>query len=175
MWGALPTRERAIGAGFLTGTRGAHAPRREFIAVLFTDIVDSTARATQLGDRRWRNLLDDHDGILRDMLARFDGHEIKPTGDGIMARFRRPAYAIRCACAIRDALHEIDLQVRAGIHAGEVDIRDGDVGGIAVHIASRVADLARPEEVLASSTVKDAELSLRGDHGLQGFRRLLES
>jgi class 3 adenylate cyclase len=159
---------------FLTGIRGAHAARREFMAVLFTDIVDSTARATQLGDRRWRNLLDDHDGILRDTLVRFDGHEIKATGDGIMATFRRPAYAIRCACAMRDALRGIDLQVRAGIHAGEVDLRDDDVGGIAVHIASRVADLARPEEVLVSSTVKDLvtgsgfTFAERGDHQLKG-------
>jgi class 3 adenylate cyclase len=159
---------------FLTGIRGTHAARREFMAVLFTDIVDSTARATQLGDQRWRNMLDDHDGILRDTLARFDGQEIKRTGDGIMATFRRPAYAIRCACAMRDALRGIDLQVRAGIHAGEVDLRDDDVGGIAVHIASRVADLARPEEVLVSRTLTDLvagsgiDFDDRGEHELKG-------
>ncbi len=123
--------------------------------MLFTDIVGSTEKAAALGDHRWRDLLDNHHAVVRSNLARFRGHEIKTTGDGILATFDGPARGVRCACAIADEIRPLGIEVRAGLHTGECEIMNNDVGGIAVHIGARVAALAGASEVLVSSTVKD--------------------
>jgi class 3 adenylate cyclase len=140
----------------------------------FTDIVDATGRASRLGDRRWRELLDVHDELARRLIEEFGGQLIKTTGDGILATFDGPGRAIRCAAALRDELGGIGVQIRAGLHTGEVDLRDGDVGGIAVHIAARVTAAARPGDILTSSTVRDlvvgSDITLldHGAHRLKG-------
>jgi class 3 adenylate cyclase len=123
--------------------------------VLFTDIVGSTQRAGKLGDRRWRELLNVHDELTSRLVEEFGGRLVKSTGDGILATFDGPGRGIRCAAALRDELSGIGLQLRAGLHTGEVELRDGDVGGIAVHIAARVMGTARPDEILTSGTVRD--------------------
>jgi pimeloyl-ACP methyl ester carboxylesterase/class 3 adenylate cyclase len=123
--------------------------------VLFTDIVGSTAKAASVGDRAWRELLDRHHSAIRAQLARYRGRELDTAGDGFFASFDGPARAIRCACAIRDAVGDLDLEVRAGLHTGECEVLDGKVAGIAVSIGARVAAQARPGEVLVSQTVKD--------------------
>lgn len=140
---------------FLTGRASAVEPERVLMTVLFTDIVDSTARAADLGDRRWRTVLDEHDRIVDRTLERHNGHKINPTGDGILASFGAPARAIRCAADLRDELESIDLEIRAGIHTGEVEIRGDDLGGIAVNIGARVAGLAGPGQILVTRTVTD--------------------
>jgi class 3 adenylate cyclase/pimeloyl-ACP methyl ester carboxylesterase len=140
---------------FLTGHRGDPDLDRWLATVLFTDIVDSTATAAALGDRRWHDLLADHHALVRRELERFGGREIDTAGDGFFASFGGPARAVRCACAIVDAVREIGLEVRAGVHTGESQLVDGRVGGLAVHIGARVAHEAGPGEVLVSSTVKD--------------------
>ena len=161
---------------FVTGVRPASEPDRVLVTLLFTDIVGSTQQAAQIGDRRWRELLDRHDSTVRRQLDRFQGHEVKTIGDGFLATFDGPARAIRCAAAIRDALRPLGLEVRSGLHTGEVERRDHDIGGIAVHIAQRVSDLAAPGEVLVSRTVVDLvagsglEFSRRGDHELKGVK-----
>jgi class 3 adenylate cyclase/pimeloyl-ACP methyl ester carboxylesterase len=150
-------------------------PDRVLATVLFTDIVQATARAVELGDREWRELLVKHHAIVRSQLARFRGTEIDTAGDGFFATFSGPARAIRCACAIREALRELGIEMRAGLHSGECELVDGKAGGIAVHIGARVASLARPDEVLVSSTVKDLvagsgiEFEDRGEHQLKGI------
>jgi class 3 adenylate cyclase len=123
--------------------------------VLFTDIVGSTAKAAELGDARWRELLSQHHALIRRQLVRFRGTELDTAGDGFFASFDGPARAIRCACAITEAVKELGLEVRAGLHTGECERLNGKVGGIAVHIGARVAKEAQPSEVLVSSTVKD--------------------
>jgi class 3 adenylate cyclase len=123
--------------------------------VLFTDIVGSTAKAAELGDARWRELLGEHNSLIRRQLSRFRGTELDSAGDGFFANFDGPARAIRCACAITDAVKEVGLDVRAGLHTGECELLENKVGGIAVHIGARVAKEAAPGEVLVSSTVKD--------------------
>jgi pimeloyl-ACP methyl ester carboxylesterase len=128
---------------------------RVLATVLFTDIADSTARAAALGDRGWRELLERHHALIRRQLVRFRGAELDVAGDGFFARFDGPARAVRCACAISEAVRELGLEVRAGLHTGECELMDGKVGGIAVHIGARVAAAAEPGEVLVSSTVKD--------------------
>jgi pimeloyl-ACP methyl ester carboxylesterase/class 3 adenylate cyclase len=128
---------------------------RVLATVLFTDIVDSTARLAELGDHRWRELIDDHHRLVRRQLARHNGREIDSAGDGFFAAFDGPARAIRCATAIVEGVRDLGLEVRAGLHAGECEIVDGKYGGIAVHIGARVASRARPGEVLVSSTVRD--------------------
>jgi pimeloyl-ACP methyl ester carboxylesterase len=128
---------------------------RVLATVLFTDIVGSTARATKLGDRAWRELLEQHHRLIRRELMRFRGAELDVAGDGFFARFDGPARAVRCACAITDGVRELGLELRAGLHTGECELLDGKVGGIAVHIGARVAKEAQPGEVLVSSTVKD--------------------
>ena len=128
---------------------------RMLATVLFTDIVGSTARLAQLGDRRWGELLEQHHALVRRQLARFSGREIDTAGDGFFASFDGPARAIRCADAITDAVRELGLEIRAGLHTGECELVDGKVGGIAVHIGARVAAEAAAGEVLVSSTVKD--------------------
>jgi class 3 adenylate cyclase len=142
--------------------------------VLFTDIADSTHLLATLGDRKWRELLDEHHALIRRQLVRFRGTEVKTTGDGFLARFDGPARAIRCACAIRDGVRSLGIDVRAGLHAGEVAVQGRDLSGIAVHIGARVTDLAKPGEVLVSSTVRelvagsDIDFAERGEHELRG-------
>jgi pimeloyl-ACP methyl ester carboxylesterase/class 3 adenylate cyclase len=130
-------------------------PDRVLATVLFTDIVDSTRRAAELGDRSWRELLERHHALIRRELVRFRGSELDVAGDGFFARFDGPARAVRCACAITETVRELGLEIRAGLHTGECEIMDTKVGGIAVHIGARVAKEAQPGEVLVSSTVKD--------------------
>lgn len=140
---------------FLTGARDETVDDRVLATVLFTDIVDSTVRAAELGDRRWAELLDRHDETVRDALRRFRGREIKTTGDGFLATFDGPARAVRCARAIRDAARALGIEIRAGLHTGEMERRGDDVGGLSVHVGARVAALAQAGEVLVSQTVKD--------------------
>jgi pimeloyl-ACP methyl ester carboxylesterase/class 3 adenylate cyclase len=130
-------------------------PDRALATVLFTDIVGSTAKAAELGDRRWRELLEEHHALIRRQLVRFRGRELDTAGDGFFASFDGPARAIRCACSITEAVRELGLEVRAGLHTGECELLDGKAGGIAVHIGARVAKKANAGEVLVSSTVKD--------------------
>jgi pimeloyl-ACP methyl ester carboxylesterase len=163
---------------FLTGSRGTAAePDRVLATVLFTDIVDSTRRAAELGDRQWRELLDHHDQTVREQLARFRGHEVKNLGDGFLAIFDGPARAIRCAAAIVRGVEPLGIGVRSGLHTGEIELKRDDIGGIAVHIAARVADMAQAGESLVSSTVRDlvAGSGLRfEDRGLHVLRGLPE-
>lgn len=140
---------------FLTGVRPAPAPERVLATVLFTDIVDSTRLATELGDRRWRELLTEHQTLVRDRLRRFEGREIKTTGDGFLAVFDGPTRAAQCARAIAADMPALGIEVRAGLHTGEVELIGDDIGGIAVHVAARIAALAGAREVLASRTVRD--------------------
>jgi pimeloyl-ACP methyl ester carboxylesterase len=140
---------------FLTGTRQGGAPDRVLATVLFTDIVGSTERAAGLGDRRWRELLEGHDQVVRAQLERFGGREVNTTGDGFLAAFEGPARAIDCARVINDELAGLGVDVRAGIHTGECERRGDDLGGLAVHIGARVGARAQAGEVLVSSTVKE--------------------
>jgi class 3 adenylate cyclase len=150
------------------------ASRRLLATVLFTDIVGSTRRAREVGDRRWRELLDLHDQVARRLVEREGGRLVKTTGDGILATFDGPGAGIRCALALREELRGSGIEIRAGLHAGEVDLRDEDVGGIAVHIGARIMDTAGPGEVLVSRTVRDlvagSDIGLtdRGTHTLRG-------
>jgi class 3 adenylate cyclase/alpha-beta hydrolase superfamily lysophospholipase len=159
---------------FLTGARPAPEPERVLATVLFTDIVGSTERATELGDRRWRELLERHHSTVRRELDRFRGREVDTAGDGFLATFDGPARAIRCARAIAERLGELGLQLRAGLHTGECELIGDKVAGVAVHTGARVAAQARPGEVLVSSTVKDLvagsgiEFEDRGSHELRG-------
>ena len=159
---------------FLTGARHAPATDRVLATVLFTDIVGSTERAAQLGDRRWREVLDAHDRAVRRQLERYRGREVNTAGDGFLATFDGPGRAIECGGAIRDALRALGLEVRVGVHTGEIEIRGADVAGMAVHIGARVAALAGASEVLVSSTVKDLvagsgmQFGDRGEHELKG-------
>jgi class 3 adenylate cyclase len=140
---------------FLTGVRHTPEPDRVLATVLFTDIVGATARAAELGDRQWRDLLDRHHRLVRRELHRFRGREIDTAGDAFFATFDGPARAIRCAGAIRDAVTSLGLTIRVGLHTGECEVMDEKVTGIAVHIGARVMSHAGPGEVLVSSTVKD--------------------
>jgi len=140
---------------FLTGVRGGAEPGRVLATVLFTDIVGSTERAARLGDRRWRGLLEVHDELAGRLVEQFGGQLVKMTGDGILATFDGPGRAIRCAAALADELAGIGLQIRAGLHTGEIELRDGDIGGIAVHITARVMAAAEPGQILTSRTVHD--------------------
>jgi class 3 adenylate cyclase len=159
---------------FLTGEREATEPDRVLATILFTDIVGSTQRAVSLGDRRWHDLLDAHDVVVRGQLSRFRGREIKTTGDGFVASFDGPARAIRCAKAVVDAVCSLGIEIRAGLHTGECEVRGDDLGGVAVHIAARVGALANPSEVVVSGTVKDLVAGSgiafvdRGEHELKG-------
>jgi class 3 adenylate cyclase/pimeloyl-ACP methyl ester carboxylesterase len=159
---------------FLTGRRPAREPERVLSTVLFTDIVGSTERAAAVGDRAWRDLLERHNALVREELDRWRGREIKTVGDGFLATFDGPARAVRCAEAVATGVRDLSLDVRAGVHTGECEISDGDVTGIAVHIAARVLALANAGDVLVSSTVKDLvvgsglEFADRGTHELRG-------
>lgn len=160
---------------FLTGARAVHEPDRVLATVLFTDIVESTRKAAELGDRRWQSLLEQHDQAIRDELARYRGREIKTLGDGFLATFDGPARAVRCASAITETAAPLGLEVRCGVHTGEIEIKGEDIGGIAVHIAARIAALAGGGQVLVSRTVRDlvagSGLSLeeRGEFALKGI------
>lgn len=140
---------------FLAGVREEADLDRALATVLFTDIAGSTAKAAELGDRAWRELLERHHAIVRAHLARFRGREIDTAGDGVFAIFDGPARAIRCACAIARQVRELGLVIRAGLHTGEVEFANGKVRGIAVHIGARVGSFAQPGEVLVSQTVTD--------------------
>jgi class 3 adenylate cyclase len=159
---------------FFTGARQPREPDRVLATVLFTDIVDSTRRAAELGDARWRDVLERHDALVRAHLADHRGREVKSTGDGFLATFDGPARAIRCACDITVEVRRLGLDVRAGLHTGELEVRGDDVAGMAVHIGARIGALGGPGEVLVSGTVKDLvvgsgiEFAARGEQPLKG-------
>jgi class 3 adenylate cyclase len=160
---------------FLTGSRSAIESDRVLATVLFTDIVNSTKRAETIGDRAWHDVLDRHNALVRREISRHRGHEVRTMGDGFLATFDGPARSIRCALAINEGVEALGLQVRAGLHTGEVEMADDDLSGIAVHIASRVATMAKPGQVLVSNTVRDlvAGSNIRfhdeGSHSLKGL------
>jgi len=167
---------------FLTGGRASVEAERVLATVMFTDVAGSSALAAELGDRRWRALLDELHEIVRRELERHRGRFVKDTGDGSLSTFAGPAAAIRCAVAVREAVGPLGIQLRSGLHAGEVELRGDDIGGIAVHVAARVAASADPGEVLVSSTVADlvagsgigfADRGLHELKGVPGERRLL--
>jgi class 3 adenylate cyclase len=159
---------------FVTGRLPRHDVDRVLATVMFTDVVSSTDQVAGMGDRRWSELLATHDGLTRTELERFRGREIRTTGDGFLAVFDGPGRAIRCACAIRDALRAIGVQVRVGLHTGEIELHGDDIGGVAVHIAQRVQAVAQPDEVIVSRTVADLvggsgmRFADRGTHVLKG-------
>jgi class 3 adenylate cyclase len=140
---------------FLTGVRHGPEPDRVLATVLFTDIVGSTEKAAALGDRRWRDLLEGHHRVVRLELGRYRGREVDTAGDGFLATFDGPARAVRCASAVTEGVRALGLDVRAGLHTGEIELHGDKVSGLAVHIGARVAAAAGPGEVLVSSTVKD--------------------
>lgn len=159
---------------FLTGIRRGPEPDRVLATILLVDIVGSTERAAELGDREWGNLLRQYYAIVRREVSRFRGREIDTAGDGVFASFDGPARAVRCACVISDAVRSLGIAVRAGLHTGECEVIEGKPGGIAVHIGARVAAMAEPGQVLASSTVKDLvagsglQFVDKGTHALKG-------
>ena len=159
---------------FVTGLRNAATTNRVLATVVFTDIVSSTQRAHELGDRRWTELLDRHDSAVRRQLERFRGTEVNTTGDGFVATFDGPARAVSCACAIRDATQQIGIPVRSGIHTGEIELRGDDIAGMGVVIAARVAALAGPSDIWVSRTVTDLVIGSgiqfrdEGNHELKG-------
>ena len=161
-------------AQFLTGELRPIETERILATVLFTDIVDSTKRAAELGDRQWRDLLEGHHSLVRGELNRFRGQEVDTAGDGFLATFDGPARGIRCACAIRDSVSSLGITIRAGLHTGECEVMDDKVSGIALHIGARVMGVAGPSEVLVSNTVKDLvagsglHFNDRGVHDLKG-------
>jgi class 3 adenylate cyclase len=159
---------------FLTGVRAGDDPDRRLATMLFTDIVGSTEHASEVGDARWRELLDHHDAAVRRQVTRFRGREVKTLGDGFLVTFDGPARAVECACAIRDSAAQLGLQVRSGIHTGEVEVREDDVAGIAVVIAARVSALADAGAIWTTRTVADLvvgsglQFDERGAHELKG-------
>jgi len=181
----LPGSENLVWAGdqvalvalvqeFFTGTRPADITDRVLATVLFSDIVGSTELAAKLGDRRWKELLDSHDELSSRLVEQFRGRLVDRQGDGFLATFDGPARAIRCALALRTGMKDLGIKTRAGLHTGEIERREGNIGGIAVHIGARVANLAGPEEVLVSRTVVDlvagSEIAFadRGERDLKG-------
>jgi len=159
---------------FITGSRSGPEPDRVLVTVMFTDIVSSTERAAAIGDRRWRELLEGYLAAARRQLERFRGREIDVAGDGLFAIFDGPARAVRCACAIRDAVRQLGLEIRAGLHTGECEMAGSKVSGIAVHTGARISAAAQPQEVLPSGTVRDLvagsgiRFDDRGGHVLKG-------
>jgi class 3 adenylate cyclase len=160
---------------FLFGSTVERAPlERVLTTVLFTDIVDSTRQATELGDARWRSVLDAHDAIVREEIERFRGRAVNTTGDGFLASFDGPARAVQCAKRVVQRVRECGVQVRAGVHTGECEQRGDDLAGIAVHVGARVMSLAGPGEVLTSRTVRDLvagsgiTFEARGEHHVKG-------
>jgi class 3 adenylate cyclase len=171
-WPGADDPEMDLIEEFLTGRRPQRSAERVLATVLFTDIVGSTERAAQIGDRAWRDVLDRHHAIVRERLDRFRGREIKTLGDGFVATFDRPAAAVHCAQEIVEQVDALGLSVRCGLHTGECELLDGDVGGIAVHIGARVNALARGGEVLVSSTVKDLVVGSDLDFEDRGTQQL---
>lgn len=159
---------------FLTGARHMSNPDRSLATIMFTDIVSSTERAADMGDQRWRALVERHDEILRAEIARWGGRPVKTLGDGVLAVFEGPAKAVRCARAMADAVRPLGIEIRAGVHSGECERSGDDVAGIAVNVAARISALAGSGEVLASSTVRELVLGSglefveRGVHQLKG-------
>jgi class 3 adenylate cyclase len=159
---------------FVFGTRQSREPERVLSTVLFTDIVGSTERAAALGDRRWRAVIEDHDELVRGLIERHRGREVKTLGDGFLATFDGPARAVHCARDLVAQVGALDLVIRAGIHTGECEVMGDDIGGMAVHLAARVAALAGPDEVLVTGTVRDVVIGSslrfddRGRHILKG-------
>jgi len=159
---------------FVTGVRPGPTSRRVLATVLFTDIVGSTRLAAGMGDNRWQRVLDDHYRLTRKQLDRYGGREVKTVGDGMLATFDGPARAVRCAAAIRDGVRELGLEIRAGLHTGEIELEPDDIAGLAVHIGARISALAGASDVLVSSTVKDLvagsglDFEDRGSHSLKG-------
>ena len=174
----LPDSEAVVAEieDFLTGERGHTPVRRSLLTIMFTDVVGSTASAVRLGDERWRELLEGHDRVLREELARHDGHEVDTAGDGFLSTFATPSQAVRCATRLHRAMAEIGLQLRVGIHCGEVEVRASGsaIAGVAVHIAARTQAKAHPGETLVTSTARDAMTGAdvafvdRGRHVLKG-------
>jgi class 3 adenylate cyclase len=181
----LPGDDKLIWAGdaeaildeiqdFVTGIRPAPTATRVLATVLFTDIVGSTRLAAEMGDAPWRALLDEHNRVARRAIERFGGREIKTVGDGLLATFDGPARAVRCAAAIRDGERELGIEVRAGLHTGEIELQGDDVAGLAVHIGARIAALAGPSDIIVSSTVHDLVVGSglvfedRGPHEFKG-------
>jgi class 3 adenylate cyclase len=160
---------------FLTGSRHEIETDRVLATVMFTDIVESTKRGAEVGDRQWRALVDNHDRMVREQLTRFRGREIKTLGDGFLATFDGPARAVRCASSIVESVYSLGIDVRIGLHTGEVELKDDDIGGIAVNIAARIAGIAGPGSTLVSSTVRDLvagsglQFEDRGRHTLKGL------
>lgn len=173
-WYESPERTLGEVQEFLTGARAVLEPERVLATVLFTDIVDSTRTATELGDRRWREVLEGHQREVRRALERYGGREVKSTGDGFLATFHGPARAIECAREILTSSEPLGIRVRAGLHTGECEVMGDDIAGIAVHIAARVSTNAGPGEIIVSRTVKDLvagsgiEFADRGTHTLKG-------
>ena len=182
----LPGDDHALFAGdtdalldeieeFLTGTRPAVRTNRVLATILFTDIVSSSEQVSNLGDERWRTTLDAHDAVVRNQLARFRGREVNTTGDGFVATFDGPARALRCAMEMISALRPLGIEIRVGVHTGEVELRGDDIGGVSVHTAARVMSLAQPGELLVSRTVTDLvagsgiDFEDRGEHELKGI------
>jgi class 3 adenylate cyclase len=159
---------------FVTGQLPRPPTDRVLATVLFTDIVGSTEAATRLGDRRWRELLAEHDSLVATELERFRGRLVRTTGDGALATFDGPGRAIRCSCALSESAGTLGLELRAGLHTGEIELTGYDIAGVAVHIAARVLALAGAGDVLVSSTVKDLvagagiDFTERGEHQLKG-------
>jgi class 3 adenylate cyclase len=159
---------------FLGGLTGVAEPERALSAILFTDIVGSTAKASALGDRQWRQLLETHDAVARTVVEQHNGRVIKMTGDGMLATFDGPGRAIRCALALTESLNPLGVEIRAGLHTGEVEVRQADIAGIGVHIAARVMDAAAPGDLLVSPAVpmlvagSGIEFEDRGEHDLKG-------
>jgi class 3 adenylate cyclase len=159
---------------FVTGTRSLVADERVLATLLFTDIVASTERAAVMGDRRWHEVIESYYALVRRFLERFRGREVSTEGDGFIARFDGPARAVSCACAIRDGATSLGIEVRAGVHTGEIEIHGEEIHGIAVHIGARVVALAEAGEVVVSRTVKDLVVGSgigftdRGTHELKG-------
>jgi class 3 adenylate cyclase len=170
-----PTEEILAGIEeFLTGARPVADPDRVLAAVLFTDIVGSTPYAASLGDRRWKDLLRSHHTVARSVVEQHRGRLVKTTGDGVLATFDGPGRAIGCALALRDALRALGIEIRAGLHTGEVELMDDDIGGVGVHVAARVLDQAGPGELLTSAAVpllvagSGTDFEDRGEHELKG-------
>ncbi|MDQ1386136.1 MAG: hypothetical protein QOG65_3515 [Actinomycetota bacterium] len=174
-WAADPDPVLNAIEEFLTGIRAAPDPDRVLATVLFTDLVASTDELSRIGDRKWRDVLDGHDKMARRQVDRFAGRVIKTTGDGVLAIFDGPARAIGAACAIRDAAQQMGLESRAGVHAGEIEVRDDDVAGVAVVVTARVCALGDPNEVIVTRTIRDLtagsamRFTDRGEHTLKGF------
>jgi class 3 adenylate cyclase len=160
---------------FLAGLHGTSESDRSLAAVLFTDVVGSTKHLSAVGDQAWRNLLDSHDVIARTVVEQHSGRLVRTTGDGILATFDGPGRAIRCATALRDALRPLGVEIRAGLHTGEIEIRGNDIAGIAVHLAARVLDAAAPGQLWVSAAVPmlvagaGFEFDDRGHHELKGI------